>query len=534
MSNLKTKKRKNLTEVEQTKPPQLELFELDDHNSNNYSNTIEIYDMMPKYHFGPVSREKGKLVDSLPVLEREFLFRDKRFKLNISPAGLINKESGKTIYYYPSQREELVEDVLRKLSASRERGVYLDGEAGVKFTLYEVQQELEKIGHGYNISEIKQAIEICARSVIEIVSRDGNEISYTSNIFPFVAIEKRDRMDGKNMAVVQFHPLVTKSINEGTFRLINYERMMCMKMPLARWLHKRISHIFTQATPYSPYTIKLSTIVRDSGMKVYKTISERIRQVSKAMEELKGANIISKYEISKKLEKNKILDATYSLYVSDEFVADVKKANKVKNLELREEKQNNIGIEDLVVLRKEMERDIYGLSKTVINGYVGKTNTKAEKEELMNALKAAEEWIKKNVNKNDEDFHPARITMAAIKNKYLPQSAVISQKKEEKITRKSEPMLPINGEVKNRDEEWGRVKSGLKKSYDKEIYDKWFTGIELKHSYETEVIMVVPTKFLRDWIKREYLLKLKELWQGQGAEIKRVSVISEEELDNKF
>ena len=85
MSNLK--KRKNLTEIEQTKPPQLDLFELDDHNSNDYSNTIEVYDMMPKYHFGPAKREKGKLVDSLPVLEREFIFRKKRFKLNISPVA---------------------------------------------------------------------------------------------------------------------------------------------------------------------------------------------------------------------------------------------------------------------------------------------------------------------------------------------------------------------------------------------------------------------------------------------------------------
>lgn len=532
MSNLK--KRKNLTEIEQTKPPQLDLFELDDHNSNDYSNTIEVYDMMPKYHFGPAKREKGKLVDSLPVLEREFIFRKKRFKLNISPAGLIDKESGKTIYYYPSQREELVEDVLRKLSASKERGVYLDGEAGVKFTLYEVQKELEKIGHGYNINEIKQAIEICARSVIEIVSRDGNEISYTSNIFPLVAIEKGDRMDGKNMAVVQFHPLVTQSINDATFRLINYERMMSMKMPLARWLHKRISHIFTQATPYSPYPIKLSTIVRDSGMKVYKTISERIRQVSKAMEELKGANIISKYEISKKLEKNKILDATYSLYVSDEFVADVKKANKVKNLELREERQNNISIEDSTELKKEMEKDIYGLSRTVINGYIGRTNTKAEKEELMNALKAAEEWIKKNAQQNDEDFHPARITMAALKNRYLPKSAVISHKKEEKPTKKLEPILPINGEIKNRDKEWGKVRVELKKAYDKEIYDKWLSKIELAHSYEEEVIMSLPTKFLRDWVKKEYMSTIKELWLGQGTEIKRVSIICEEEPNYKL
>ena len=168
MSNLKTKK-KSLTEIEQTKPAQLELFKIDDQNSESFSNTIEIYDMMPKYHFGGVERKMDQYLD---VLEREFVFRERKYNLNISPAAIVDKKTGKTIYYYPSQREELVEDVLRKLSASKERGVYLDGEAGVKFTLYEVQKELEKIGHGYNINQIKQAIEICSKTGIEIRSKE--------------------------------------------------------------------------------------------------------------------------------------------------------------------------------------------------------------------------------------------------------------------------------------------------------------------------------------------------------------------------
>jgi hypothetical protein len=529
MTNLKGKK-KNLSEVQQTKPVQLELFELDDQNSNDYSNTIEIYDMMPKYNFSPVTREKGKFVDSLPILAREFMFRKRAYNLNILPAAIVDKKTGKTVYYYPSQREELVEDVLRKLSASKGRGIYLDGEAGVKFTLYEIQQELRKIKHGYDINEIKQAIEICSKSIIEIVSKDGNEISYTSNIFPLVALEKGERADGKNMAVVQFHPLVTRSINEGTFRLINYERMMSMKMALSRWLHKRISHLFNGATVHNPYNIKLSTIVRDHGMKVYKTISERIRQVSKAMDELKKNNIISEYRIEKNKEKNKILDATYYLYVSEEFVADIKKANKVKNLEIEEEKKNNISVEDVVELRKEIEKNIYGLSRTIINGHIARVSSKEKKEELMSSLKAAEEWINKNEGKTD--FHPAQITMAAIKNKYLPKSSIV--KKEKEIINQPSQALKIKDKTKNRDEEWVRVKTILQTTYSKEIFEKWLSSLELKNSYETEIIMIVSTKFLRDWIKKEYLKKIKELWIEQGGEIKKVTIISEEEIKGSF
>ncbi len=519
MSISKTKK-KSLAEIEQTKPVQLELFKIDDQNSESFSNTIEIYDMMPKYHFGGVERKMDQYLD---VLEREFVFRDRKYNLHISPAAIIDKKTGKTIYYYPSQREELVEDVLRKLSAREERGVYLDGEAGVKFTLYEVQKELEKIGHGYNINQIKQAIEICSKTGIEIRSKDGDERAYISNIFPLAIIDRAERADGKNMAAVMFHPLVTKSINEGTFRLINYERMMSMKMPLARWLHKRISHLFSQATVDNPYKIKLSTIVRDSGMKVYKTISERIRQVSKAMDELKSAEIISKYEINPDKQKNKILDATYSLYVSEEFVADVKKANAVTNSKLKREKISDISEGDLIELRTEMIRDTFGLSLTVINNIIGKVSTKKNKDEIMLALKAAEEWMDTN---SDKEFHPAQITMAAIKNKYIPKSALnISHKKESKSETKKKPDLFENQVPVDRSNEWGLFIEKIKKEFDREIFKKWLSKLELLHSYEAEIVMQTSTKFLRDWIKREYLPKIKEIWQEMDNKVTKVSIV---------
>jgi hypothetical protein len=34
---------------------------------------------------------------------------------------------------------------------------------------------------------------------------------------------------------------------------------------LSRWLHKRLAHNYVQASMLAPYTIRLSTILRDSG-----------------------------------------------------------------------------------------------------------------------------------------------------------------------------------------------------------------------------------------------------------------------------
>jgi hypothetical protein len=41
---------------------------------------------------------------------------------------------------------------------------------------------------------------------------------------------------------------------------------MSLPTPLSRWLHKRLLHQYTNAGVMQPYKIKLSTIVRDSGL----------------------------------------------------------------------------------------------------------------------------------------------------------------------------------------------------------------------------------------------------------------------------
>ena len=79
---------------------------------------------------------------------------------------------------------------------------------------------------------------------------------------------------------------------------------------------------------------------------------------------------------------------------------------------------------------------------------------------------------------------------------------------------------------------WPLITGNFKTAFGEEIYNKWFTKIEL-HSYsEHEAIMAVPSKFLRDWIKREYLNKnlkthknITEIWLEHNPNLKRISVI---------
>ena len=367
----------------------------------------------------------------MPILDRKFIHKGCEYTVKVSPAAL-QDASGRTIHYYPSQREEIVEDVIRKL-ASQKNGLFLDDAAAVKFTLYEVREELLKIGHGYSTDAIKQAIEICSNTLIKITSKEGNEVSVTSTIFPFVGIETKKIDGGKNKVVVMFHPLVTRSINEGTYRLINYEQVMNYKMPLARWLHKRISHNFLQATPEHPYRIKLSTIIRDSGMKKYQKLPNNIRQICKAMEEMVIGGALARYEQERIEEKRKILDVIFSLYVSDSFRNDVKKANKanpnlqekLRNKELNatgDQSKNSISEQDKAIIGRareldtEIRKEKYSLSETLVGKILSKVNSERKSQQILLSLKAASEYFDKNPACNR-----AAVTRSAIDDGWMPQ-----------------------------------------------------------------------------------------------------------------
>src|SRR5262249_43020773 len=111
-------KEKRLEEYAVSRPEQLSLFELIGEPNKPYSNTIELYDFMPKFFWGKAEREKAvkSKREVLPTLERPFECRGVRYMLRVEPANIKSKD-GIDRDHYPSKREEIVEAVLRKLAA---------------------------------------------------------------------------------------------------------------------------------------------------------------------------------------------------------------------------------------------------------------------------------------------------------------------------------------------------------------------------------------------------------------------------------
>ena len=309
------KEPKKLAEFKQTTQLMLP-FQFVDEKDRKYSNTIELYDAVPKYFWGKSKRVQGKFLNSIV---RQFKFRGVEYEVELLPAR-IKTEGGGEKDYFPGKREELVEDALRKFASDGStRGVFLDNEAGVVFSLYELQDELKRSGHHYSYEQLKTALYILRRSslVIKVRGVDGESVFDSS---PFKEIGMREweaaRKDGKRTKIfVQFNRLVTNSIKNKTFRQYNYNRCMGYKFNLARWLEKRMSHIYLQASVLDPYTIRVSTIFRDSSMSADMEMRNKIKALEKVLKEMMEKEVVERYEIKRiKGARNKILDAKVNIF----------------------------------------------------------------------------------------------------------------------------------------------------------------------------------------------------------------------------
>jgi hypothetical protein len=87
--------------------------------------------------------------------------------------------------------------------------------------------------------------------------------------------------------------------------------------------------MYIQAGMLHPYTIRLSTILRDSGTLECAQNYNNARSVERALDELERRQII--LAVTKEAlrgPRNRLLDIKYSLLPTTEFVSEVKRANQ--------------------------------------------------------------------------------------------------------------------------------------------------------------------------------------------------------------
>lgn len=314
-------KKKLFDQYKHSHPEQLTFFELISEGEEKYSQTTELYDFLPKYFWGKTERVNGVF---LPRLERDFVYKKQHYELTILPAS-VEDENGDEKYYYLTKRESLIEDAVIKLMVEG-NGVFLDGNASVRFSLYNLQKELKDHGHSYSYDELKAGLRVLSRTLIQLRSPEANiELEF----HPFTALGFRGE-EGESQTYVSLSPLVCKSIFEQTYRLLNYEKVMAYRSVIARQLHKRLSHHYIQASLSDKYEILLTTVVRDFGLTRQKRLQQNWQEVEKAIQELRDSNVVLNCytaRIEDTSARKKLLDIKIAIQPHPEFIAEMKKAN---------------------------------------------------------------------------------------------------------------------------------------------------------------------------------------------------------------
>jgi hypothetical protein len=307
------------------------------------SNAIDLWDSIPRYALPRKKQEEARLPGGfLPIRKIDFQYRRKTYTAQIRPARIEARDqggklTGATIEYYPSAREELIEHALRKLAAEQYGGFFdkPDYRSGVAFTLYRLRQELASQGHAMTYEGLAEGLEILHYAQITILDpeSDVDDPSLISQAYlPALAKVNKDGRAADQDAkwFVQFHGLVTNSINQITYRQFNYQRLMKCSTQLARWLINQLVLKYTQASLQNSFTMQFSTIKRDSGLlNGYSRVRDAVTALDDAWNEIKDLGVLQ--QISKsdhRGPRGKLLDVIYTLYPSPKFSVEQKAANR--------------------------------------------------------------------------------------------------------------------------------------------------------------------------------------------------------------
>ena len=532
----KDKEQKLYNEYRKSRDKTLELFTLPnlyDSIRDNYSTTTELYDIVPKYIHDDV--EKLRTSDGLlKPITRNFVFKKQEMVLNIIPAYLFDKQKS----CFPSVREEIIEDVLKKLATDPAKNEFLDNRLSVRFTLYELWKELKQIKHEYSYAQIRESLQILAKTNLEISNSD-NKISFSSNMFETLGrincnSKEEDEISEEEYSkkviyFVRFNSLVSESIKNKTWKIINYKQCMSYKKVVSRWLHKRISNMFLVGDVKVPYHILLSTIIRDSGMTKYSSLRLNLAQVEKCLEEMIKVGSIDRYDAEKiydKHKQNKIEDVKFSLYISQSFYDDIqlnflvkKDIQEVKQLQNKKNKNYNDLLrefensEEIVIevdsnssIKSEIKDILTSLniSSKDINKILSSKKNQKNLEQVKNNIITAKNYIeKKQKNNEKEECNNTAIILASIKNNWNNTNKAEEESGEDKTQNNLQKSKDYIKNIK--DKTFKKISENLLKNFGPDIYLCWISNLKFVAIADTTLVLSCKNGFTMDEIKRLYL-----------------------------
>lgn len=297
-------------------------------DQNDMSNTVEVWESIPKYFFTPKQVEKLRTDKGhADPYKWHYSYNGRSCTVKIFPA-LIEQSNGKYKAFFPGITEELVEEALKKIFTDQRYGVHdpANTESWVRFTLKMIQKELKNRKRARDIKQIKHAIEVMSTCILAIYI-DDKEIWKGSILQDLVTVGREEYLADTNAHHIARLPLfVSHSINRLDFRQFNYDRLMGCNEQLSRWIYKQLINRYRQASVMNGYHFMYSGL-KDSGLLQQTRERDNRNKVISALDELVRCKVLMSYQIDERKEGRKIVDVKYTVSPSMEFIKEQKAAN---------------------------------------------------------------------------------------------------------------------------------------------------------------------------------------------------------------
>lgn len=317
-------------------------------NQNDVSNTVEVWESIPKYFFTTKQTEKLRTeTGHADPFKWDYCYKGISCTVKIQPA-LVEQDSGGYKAFFPGITEELVEEALKKILADQHYGLHdpQNPETWVRFSLSMLHKELKIRGRSRSRNEIKHSIEVMSSCIITLF-KEEKEVWKGAILQDLVTVGRDDYLADTNSHHVARLPLfISNAINQLDYRQFNYDCLMSCNGQLTRWIHKQLVHKFPQAGMMNSYHFMHSNLKRDSGLLQQGRNIDNRRKVIEALDELINHDVLMNYSIDSRKEGRKIMDIKYTLRASPNFVKDQKASNKKYSDSYRKALEANIKVID--------------------------------------------------------------------------------------------------------------------------------------------------------------------------------------------
>ncbi len=336
MNMVKKSKSARKPPVASIKSTQYDLFsQFVTNDITEVSNTVDIWESIPKYFFTPKQVEKLRLPTGHadPYLWT-YEYNGIECTVTIQPA-LIKQRNGSYKAFFPGITEELVEEALKKILSDQRYGLHDPGniETWVRFTLSMIKSELKARGRSRDIGEIKHAIEVMSGCIITL-SKGGQAVWKGTILQDLTAIDRGDYLSDTNAHHIARLPLfISNAINQLEYRQFNYDRLMSCNEQLTRWIYKILINRFRQASVANDYHFMYTRLQRDSGLLQQNRPNDNRRKVIAALDELISRKVLIDYKVNIRKEGRKVSDVKYIVRPTVDFVGEQKAANKRKTIQ---------------------------------------------------------------------------------------------------------------------------------------------------------------------------------------------------------